>query len=114
MRLVSEDRGQTLVITALVMTILLGLAGLALDVGWYELNLMRMQRAADAAALAGVVFLPGDPSGAIDAAIAEATKNGYANGTGGVSVVPRQDPINNSMLDVTVRAPVQTYVARML
>ncbi len=113
MRLASEDRGQTLVVAALVMTILFGLAGLALDVAWYELNLVRIQRAADAAALAGVVYLPGNPSGAISAALAEATKNGYANGTGGVSVVPRRDPINNSILDVTVQAPVQTYMARL-
>src|ERR1700716_3701355 len=113
MRFASEERGQTLVIVALVMTILLGFAGLALDVAWYELNLVRIQRAADAAALAGVVYLPRKPTGAIHAAIAEATKNGYANGTGGVSVVPRRDPINTSMLDVTIQAPVQTYIARL-
>jgi hypothetical protein len=113
MRLASDDRGQTLVITALVMTILLGFAGLALDVAWYELNLVRIQRAADAAALAGVVYLPRDPTGAVNAAIAEATKNGYTNGTGGVTVVPQRDPINSSMLDVTIQAPVQTYVARL-
>jgi hypothetical protein len=95
------------------MTILFGFAGLALDVAWYELNLVRMQRAADAAALAGVVFLPGDPTGASNAALAEATKNGYAHGTRGVSVVSRRDPINDSMLDVTVQAPVQTYFARL-
>src|SRR5437762_7649576 len=114
MRLAREDRGQTLVVVALLITMLFGFAGLAIDVAWYGLNLVRMQRAADAAALAGVVYLPGNPSGAITAALAEATKNGYVTGTGGVSVVPRQDPINNRILDVTVQAPVQTYFARLL
>jgi Flp pilus assembly protein TadG len=113
MRLASEDRGQALVVAALLMTILLGFAGLAVDVSWYELNLVRMQRAADAAALAGVVYLPRDPTGAINAALAEATKNGYANGTGGVSVVAQQDLINTGMLTVTVQASVQTYFARV-
>src|SRR2546421_1348404 len=113
MRLAREERGQTLVVVALVITMLFGFAGLALDVAWYGLNLVRMQRAADAAALAGVVYLPGNPSGAFTTALAEATKNGYATGTGGVSVVPRQDPINNAVLDVTVQGPVQTYFARL-
>src|SRR5688572_14131997 len=113
MRLAREDKGQTFVIAALLMTVLLGFAGLAVDVAWYGLNLMRMQRAADAAALAGVVYLPGNPSGANSAALAEATKNGYTSG-GGVSVLSQPDPINNRMLDVTVQAPVQTYFARML
>src|ERR671914_646174 len=113
MRLAREERGQTLVIAALIMTMLLGFAGIAVDLAWYGLNLMRMQRAADAAALAGVVYLPGNPSGANSAALAEATKNGYTSGAG-VSVVPQQDPINRRMLDVTVQAPVQTYFARLL
>jgi hypothetical protein len=113
MRLANGDRGQTLVVVALLITMLFGFAGIALDVAWYGLNLVRMQRAADAAALAGVVYLPGNPSGALSAALAEATKNGYVNGTGGVSVVPLQDPINNRVLDVTVQAPVQTSFARL-
>src|SRR5256885_14371984 len=113
MRLSSDDRGQTLVVVALLLTMLLGFVGLAVDVAWYELNLVRMQRAADAAALAGVVYLPGNPTGAVIAALAEATKNGYVTGLGGVSVVPRQDPINGRVLDVTVQAPVQTYFARL-
>ena len=39
-----------------------------------------MQRAADAAALAGAVYLPGDPSTAYATARAEAAKNGYTDG----------------------------------
>src|SRR6267143_403950 len=89
----SSDRGQTLVLVAIMLTALFGFTGIVADVAWYELNLVRIQRAADAAALAGVVYLPANPSAAVNAALAEATKNGYANGTAGVSVVPRQDPI---------------------
>src|SRR5438309_5337334 len=113
MRLSRDDRGQTLVVVALLLTMLLGFVGLAVDVAWYELNLIRMQRAADAAALAGVVYLPGNPTAANNAALAEATQNGYTNGAGGVSVLPQQDPINNKMLGVTIQATVQTYFARI-
>src|SRR5437588_2468277 len=113
MRLVKDEHGQTIVVAALLLTLLIALVGLGVDVSWFSFNLVRMQRAADAAALAGVVYLPGNPSGAFTAALAEATKNGYSTGTGGVSVVPRQDPINGAVLDVTVQAPVQTYFARL-
>jgi len=113
MRLSRDDRGQTLVVVALLLTMLLGFVGLAVDVAWYELNLIRMQRAADAAALAGVVYLPGNPTAANNAALAEATQNGYTNGAAGVSVVSQPDPINNKMLGVTIQATVQTYFARI-
>ena len=114
MRLASEERGQTIVVAALLMTLLLGIVGLAIDVGWFELNLVRMQRAADAAALAGVVYLPGNPTAAFNAARAEATKNGYTSGTEGAVVTPEQDPINRQSLLVSVQGPVQLYFARLL
>ena len=63
-----EDGGQTLIIVALMLSLLLGFAGLVADIGWYELNMVRIQRAADAVALAGVVYLPGNVTGAVVAA----------------------------------------------
>src|SRR5207237_4898888 len=108
------DRGQTLVIAGLLLTMLVGVVGLAIDLGWFELNLVRMQRAADAAALAGVVYLPGNVAAGYAAAIAEAGKNGYITGISGATVTPQQDPINRQMLTVTVQAPVRTYFAGLL
>ena len=109
MRVASDDRGQVIVVGALLMTLLLAIVGLGVDISWYQFNLIRMQRAADAAALAGVVYLPENQAGAFSAAYAEATKNGFTNGTGGVTVVPRQDSTNDRMLEVTIQGPVQTY-----
>ena len=43
------------------------LSAAVIDMSWYWTNNLRMQRAADAAALAGVVCLPGDPATAITA-----------------------------------------------
>ena len=51
-------KGQTLIIFALSVTVLLGLAGLVIDVARaYDLY-AKMQRAADAGALAGVLYMP--------------------------------------------------------
>jgi Flp pilus assembly protein TadG len=51
-------KGQTLVIFVLSFTVLLGLAGLSIDVARaYDLY-GRMQRAAEAGALAGVLYMP--------------------------------------------------------
>ena len=48
-----KQRGQALVLFALLIPILILFAGVGLDLGWYYLNVSRLQNAADAAALAG-------------------------------------------------------------
>ncbi len=48
-----RQRGQMLVLFALMIPIILLFVGLALDLGWYYFNVSRLQNAADAAALAG-------------------------------------------------------------
>jgi hypothetical protein len=106
-----DDRGQTLVIVALMLTALFGFVGLVADIGWYEVNLVRLQRASDAAALAGVVYLPGNVTGAVAAAQLEAAKNGFTNGLNGVTVTAT--PESGAILGVTVTAPVRTFFARL-
>ena len=103
------SRGQVLVVFAMSMTLFLGLCALVIDVAWYWSNSLRVQRAADAAALAGVVYLPGDEVSAIAAARAEAVKNGYTNGVGGTVVTAGKDAANPRSLRVTVSASVPTY-----
>lgn len=108
-----DERGQSLVIVGLMLTVLLGFTGIVVDVAWYEVNLARIQRAADAAALAGVVYLPGNASGGIAAARAEATKNGYTDGSAGVAVSAQQDAGNDKVMLTSVSAPVRTFFARL-
>ena len=48
-----KRRGQVLVFYALMIPLLFLFAGVGLDLGWYYLNVSRLQNAADAAALAG-------------------------------------------------------------
>jgi Putative Flp pilus-assembly TadE/G-like len=109
-----RERGQVVVIFAMAVILFVGLCAIVIDVSWYWANSLRMQRAADAAALAGVIYLPGNVGSAVSTARAEAVKNGYTDGVGGVSVTPYQDATNNRRLRVTVSGPVNTFFARVL
>src|SRR2546430_17025790 len=83
-----RQAGQAVVLIAFMLAVLIAVIGLAVDggIGYYYNNLA--ERAAGAAALSGVVFMPGQftPSQAIpagtgndptDRALAEARKNGF-------------------------------------
>ena len=109
----ARSRGQVVVVFALSIVLFIGLCAVVVDVAWYWANSLRVQRAADAAALAGVVYLPGDLTGAITAARSEATKNGYANGVAGTTVSAGRDASNPRSLRVTVSANVGTYFMKL-
>ena len=98
-----------LVIFSGIFVVLLLMSALVIDLAWLWNNSLRIQRTADAAALAGVVYLPNDVPNAVTYARREATRNGYLNATGGVSVTPTQDASNTRRLNVKVTAPVQTF-----
>jgi Flp pilus assembly protein TadG len=118
------SRGQVLVIFAGALVTLLSLSAVVIDVSWYWANTLRVQRAADAAALAGVVSLPGDIPGAQATAAKAAGQNGYAltnackadnrtpSSVPGICAQP--DSANNRQLDVAVSAPVNTFFMRLL
>lgn len=81
----AKDGGYAVVLTALVLVPLMGFVGFAVDVGaWYS-RASELQRAADAAALAGVVMQP-DFVDAESAAREAATRNGFTHGVGGIEV----------------------------
>jgi Flp pilus assembly protein TadG len=108
-----EERGQAIVMIALLITSLMGFIGLVVDVAWFQLNLVRVQRAADAGALAGSVYLPGNIPGAQTAARGATSQNGYTNGVGGVTVSAAPDAINAQMLNVAVTTTVNTWFMRI-
>jgi hypothetical protein len=81
-------KGQTLIIFALSLTMLLSLAGLSVDVARIYDLYARMQRAAEAGAAAGVLYLPtyysaartpGDGLSAVNRATVETVKNGFGS-----------------------------------
>ncbi len=108
--------GQVLPIFAIMSVVLIGGAALLTDVAWWWTVELKAQRAADAASLAGAVYLPNNESRAFAAALDEAEKNGFTNGVDGVIVTPRRDdntPRNDRKLIVDIQGPVQTNFARV-
>ena len=71
-----RDGGYVLAKFALLLVPLLLMTGLSVDVGYWYNRASDIQKAADAAALAGVVWMPGDPASARAAAVATLHKNG--------------------------------------
>ncbi len=83
--LVTDERGYAAVLTSLVLVPLMGFAGFAVDVGsWYS-RAASLQRAADAAALSGVVWQP-DFTTATNEALAAAQRNGFVDGVDGIVI----------------------------
>ncbi|HEY6058261.1 MAG TPA: pilus assembly protein TadG-related protein, partial [Candidatus Limnocylindrales bacterium] len=117
-RRVGRGRGQIIPIFAIMIVVLMGLTALVVDVSWYWSNTLKVQRAADAAALAGAVWLPGDLGAAYGRARDEATKNGYDDADPNVAVTPIQDSQavaggNPNQLDVAVSTQVTTFFMRV-
>lgn len=114
-RLWSPDRlrsesGIVLVWMALMMVVLLGMAGFAVDLGSWYLRSSKLQRAADSAALAGVVWMPGNPTSAQAAAVAALQKNGIDTSKVTVTYPP---PTATQQFRVQLRdADVPTFFSR--
>jgi hypothetical protein len=94
MRLFREESGQTLILTATSLLVLMGFLALATDVGVLFHDRREMQTAADgAAAAAAVEMLDGGTSSQIVAAADNAaTKNGFTDGSNGVTVTVHNPP----------------------
>lgn len=110
-----HSRGQALVVLILIFTAVVTLTGLVTDVGTMMVVRHRMQRAADAAALAAGLSLP-----SVSACQAQAenyaAQNGFVNGAGGVTVVSEIDPDgdHNNWVRVTITAPFNFIFGRII
>jgi hypothetical protein len=94
------QKGYVLVMFALLLVPMLLVAGLSVDIGlWYN-RAADMRKAADAAALAGVVWLP-DEAAARTAALAAAERNGFTNG-GNVTVSVSPSTVSSRRLRVSI------------
>jgi Flp pilus assembly protein TadG len=87
------ESGQAIVAVAIGLVVLLGVLGLGIDFGYLRYMKRQMQTAADAAAIAGSGMLDFGSSSAITtAAQAVAAKNGFTNGSNGVTVAVNNPP----------------------
>ena len=109
--------GQAIVIVAAAIVALIGAAGLGIDGAEAYFYASAAERAAEAAALSGVVFMPNQFSSccggndATDRAIAEARRNGFdtADAADNVQVVVARTNVPNQ-LQVTVSRDVKTFL----
>lgn len=108
------EKGAVLVLAAAMLTVFMGMAGFAIDLGWLFWNGVLIQHGADAAALSGVIYEPDDQFNAFGEARKAASENGF-NLASGATVVPA-DAVsdstavsNNQQLRVTITQPVDTF-----
>lgn len=86
-----SESGQAIVVMALLLVVLIGMVGLAVDIGVGYYYNSRAERAAAAGALSGVVFMPSQfapccgSGDAVDRALAETGHNGFTTGSASLS-----------------------------
>jgi Flp pilus assembly protein TadG len=112
----AEERGQSVVLLAVFLVVLLLFAGLAIDAGMIYLRRIQLSRAVDASALASVVDLPKG----VSAADTRARQFMRANGVDPVmlaqfDVTPSSDPTESTnVLTIDATWPVQTYFMHLI
>lgn len=109
----SGEGGYVAVMTALMLFVFMGFAAFAVDAGHWYLVGQQEQRAADAAAMAGVTYLPADPTSAYATAQTFSKVNGFTNGVNAVSVVAGLNGQPNR-LRVTVSQTVSNFFGSLL
>ncbi len=108
-RVGADERGFALVFVALLLVVLIALAGFAVDYWHWSREGTRLQKTADAAALAGAIYMPNNTGNAgFSTAQSEASSNGYVNGTNGVTVTPTVGQLP-TQLKVTVSEKVRNF-----
>ena len=108
-----REAGQIVVMFAMSILMLFGILAMVIDIGNVWNASLHVQRAAEAAALAGVPYMPGDFTTASSRAVAEATKNGFGTANG-ATVTPAVNIESNRRLDVTVSKTFGTFFLRAI
>jgi hypothetical protein len=105
-----ENGAVAVVVAVFASAVFFGLGALSVDVSRWYLEAQRAQKAADAAALAGVTWMPQDLAQATAAARDVAARNGFPVASS-VTVKPGTRP---SELDVTVSSRVSNVFGQLL
>lgn len=107
-------RGQITALFGLTLFIMIGALALGIDLSRLRAEAENAQRAANAAALAGVVFLPDFTDSARYRALEEARKNGFVGGHNGVAISAVPVPGFSNRLKVTISEPVGLFFGAAL
>jgi Putative Flp pilus-assembly TadE/G-like len=98
--------GQALIIFTFMLVAIFGAVGLAVDAGVGYFYSVSIERAAAAAALAGVPYMPKNAPMAQTRALAEAARNGYTPLPGGNSTITFPPaPAGDLAVQITVKVP---------
>ena len=115
-----SEAGQVLYVMAFATPVLIGMLGLAIDLGALHHHRRRMQTAADAAALSGGhERWRGRTTEITNSALQEASANGFTDGNDGVSVVVNNPPVAGNFVgqgiyvEVTVSQNSPTHFMRI-
>ena len=108
-----DERGVALLWVAGMLVALLGVSAFAVDLGWLYLNTSRLQKAADAGALAGVVNLPASPTQADVDAQAAASANQFPIGNPATNTFSSAILIDNKY-EVTLGTTIGTFFLKVL
>src|SRR4051812_14249235 len=99
----ATEAGYAAIMVALIVpTIGIACAAVAVDTGAWYVEMQMTQKAADAAALAGVPYLPQDLPSARARALEVAARNGYDNATNNTVTVSLGDKA--TQLQVTIKS----------
>jgi Flp pilus assembly protein TadG len=112
--LLGDRSGSIAMMTGIMATTLVGMAGLSVDVGnWYYTH-SAMQSAADAAAIGGMTRLRwgGDNTQVIAAANADAQSNGFTTGNG--TVVTVTVAADRHSVTVSISQPAQRFLSSVV
>jgi Putative Flp pilus-assembly TadE/G-like len=106
-----NQRGQSLVITILFLTVLAGMSAIVLDFGaWYRAD-RKLQANADAAALAGAQELPASTGAATAMAVDYANTNDGGVEAGNVKF--RRTVVDNDTIEVTAERPSPGFFTKL-
>jgi Flp pilus assembly protein TadG len=108
-KLKGHAKGQVAIIFTVAMPFLVGVLALCCDMTVTYLNWQAMQKAADAAVLAGANYLPSDPATAITTANSWATQNGMASG----EILSTTVAPDDMSITMTAKRTVPAYFARI-
>lgn len=123
MKVFRGERGSMLLLAAIVLPVLLAFAALALDAGYFFDYKQRMGAAADAAAIAGAFEIKRNftisQSNLETYARDDAGRNGFTDGTNGVTVAVTRPPStgthtsDSNYVQVVISRPTPTFFAKI-
>ena len=120
-RVHSSRRGFVMVTMVLSLAILIAFLGLSIDVGYEQYVKVRMQTAADAAALGGALELHASgSSNLVSSARGDAATNGFTNGVNSVTIAVNNPPAtgystaDSTAVEVIISQTVPTFFMEVL